>query len=182
MTKIVQIGRTALVFPAVVGPGVGAGGRRRALQGPRDGPGHPGRVAVRPTAGRGRGTGAGPRGAAGRGRTRKWELRREAECLETYHWTNRLARADEVNPLQEQMLRMLAKEPEGSRRLLDVHSRVRRPGQLLTPGFRRPARRVHSGGAGSIAEHSSGPDRRSPNGADDAAGSVAGAPEVTYNP
>lgn len=66
---------------------------------------------------------------------RKWELRREAECLETYHWTNRLARADEVNPLQEQMLRMLAKEPEGSRRLLDVYSRVRRPGQLLTPGF-----------------------------------------------
>ncbi|MDI2128216.1 NAD(P)/FAD-dependent oxidoreductase [Yinghuangia seranimata] len=66
---------------------------------------------------------------------RAWERRREAECRETYHWTNRLARADEVNPLQEQMLRMLAAEKHGARRLLDVYSRTRRPGQLLTPAF-----------------------------------------------
>ncbi|MCF2531385.1 NAD(P)/FAD-dependent oxidoreductase [Yinghuangia soli] len=66
---------------------------------------------------------------------RAWERRRDAECRETYHWTNRFARADEVNPLQEQMLRMLAKEPHGSRRLLDVYSRALRPSQLLTPGF-----------------------------------------------
>lgn len=66
---------------------------------------------------------------------RAWELRRDAECLETYHWTNRLARADAVNPLQEQMLRMLADGPHGSRPLLDVYSRARRPSQLLTPAF-----------------------------------------------
>ncbi|NUU24406.1 MAG: oxidoreductase [Streptomycetaceae bacterium] len=66
---------------------------------------------------------------------RAWERRREAECRETYHWTNRLARADAVNPLQEQMLRMLAKEPHGSRRLLDVYSRARLPSRLLTPAF-----------------------------------------------
>ncbi|MGW0657501.1 NAD(P)/FAD-dependent oxidoreductase [Streptodolium elevatio] len=66
---------------------------------------------------------------------RAWERRLVAECRETYHWTNRFARADAVNPLQEQMLRMLAREPHGSRRLLDVYSRVRKPSGLMTPGF-----------------------------------------------
>ncbi|WP_436773139.1 NAD(P)/FAD-dependent oxidoreductase [Yinghuangia sp. YIM S09857] len=66
---------------------------------------------------------------------RAWERRLVAECRETYHWTNRFARADPVNPLQEQMLRMLATEPHGSRRLLDVYSRVRKPSRLMTPAF-----------------------------------------------
>lgn len=66
---------------------------------------------------------------------RAWERRLVAECRETYHWTNRFARADAVNPLQEQMLRMLAKEPHGSRRLLDVYSRARKPSELMTPAF-----------------------------------------------
>ncbi|MGW1990511.1 NAD(P)/FAD-dependent oxidoreductase [Embleya sp. NPDC001921] len=66
--------------------------------------------------------------------TASWERRRDHECRETYHWTNTLARSTAVTPLEETLLRSMATRPEGSRPLLDVYSRIRKPSELLTPG------------------------------------------------
>ncbi|MYS85263.1 NAD(P)/FAD-dependent oxidoreductase [Embleya scabrispora] len=65
--------------------------------------------------------------------TASWEHRRDHECRETYHWTNTLARSTAVTALEETLMRSMAARPEGSRPLLDVYSRIRRPSQLLTP-------------------------------------------------
>ncbi|MYW04022.1 oxidoreductase [Streptomyces sp. SID3343] len=66
--------------------------------------------------------------------TAGWQRRRDHECRETYHWTNGLARSTAVSALEETLLRSLASRPDGSRPLMDVYSRVRKPSRLLAPG------------------------------------------------
>jgi flavin-dependent dehydrogenase len=60
-----------------------------------------------------------------------WEKRRERECFETYHWTNRLARAEAMTPIEIEMYRFLADHPERARKLLDVFSREVRPAEAF---------------------------------------------------
>ena len=64
----------------------------------------------------------------------RWERRREQECLPMYQWTNRLARGTEMTPLEVQMYRTGATAPELAALALDVMTRARTPGELLTPG------------------------------------------------
>jgi menaquinone-9 beta-reductase len=66
-----------------------------------------------------------------------WERHRDDECLETYHWTNRVARSDEVGPLDVASYRFFA-HPDRCHELLDVHSRILRPAEVFTT--RRAAR------------------------------------------
>ena len=66
---------------------------------------------------------------------RAWERRRERECLETYQWTNQLARAEAMSPLEVELYRSAARDPDRAREMLDVFSRTRRPSEAL------PARR-----------------------------------------
>jgi flavin-dependent dehydrogenase len=61
-----------------------------------------------------------------------WERRRDRECAETYVWTNTLARAAEMSPLEIEMYRAAAADPDIARRVLDVFARTRRPTQALT--------------------------------------------------
>ena len=61
-----------------------------------------------------------------------WERRRDEECLETYHWTNFVARAEPVGPVDIAMYTHFAR-PEHAHQLLDLHSRILRPSEVLTP-------------------------------------------------
>ena len=61
-----------------------------------------------------------------------------AACLETYQWTNLLARGDAVSAFEAELYRAMARRPELGRELLDIFSRSRRPGEVLT--LRRSAR------------------------------------------
>ena len=80
---------------------------------------------------------------------RGWERRRDRECLETYQWTNQLGRAERMTPLEIELYRAAAADPELARRFLDVFSRARRPGEVLNGSLalRLAWRAVaHSGG------------------------------------
>ena len=61
-----------------------------------------------------------------------WERRRELECLETYQWTDALARGESMTLLERELYRHAARTPPLAREMLDVFSRTRRPAQLLT--------------------------------------------------
>ena len=61
-----------------------------------------------------------------------WERERERDCLEAYQWTNKLARAEAMTPIEAELYRDMAARPEGARELLDVFSRIRRPAQVLS--------------------------------------------------
>jgi len=61
-----------------------------------------------------------------------WETRRDGECLETYTWTSQVARADPVSPLDVASYRYFS-HPDRAHELLDLHSRVLRPSEVLTP-------------------------------------------------
>lgn len=63
----------------------------------------------------------------------RWERQRTEECLETYQWTNRLARAEAMNPIEAELYRRAAVDPVLARGLADVFSRTVRPGELFTP-------------------------------------------------
>lgn len=63
---------------------------------------------------------------------RSWELQRERECLEVYQWTNALARAESMSPLEVEFYRAGASSADFAREALDVFSRVRSPGEVLT--------------------------------------------------
>ncbi|MGH3712335.1 MAG: NAD(P)/FAD-dependent oxidoreductase [Micromonosporaceae bacterium] len=63
---------------------------------------------------------------------RDWEHRRDRECLEAYQWTNRLARAESMSPLEVELYRAGAASPELARQFLDVFARSRRPGEVFT--------------------------------------------------
>lgn len=60
-----------------------------------------------------------------------WERRRFLECIETYHWTNGVGRAESVGPLDVAFHRYFA-DPRRAHELLDVHSRIIRPAQVMT--------------------------------------------------
>jgi flavin-dependent dehydrogenase len=60
-----------------------------------------------------------------------WEARRERECLETYQWTNQLARAEAMSPLEIELYRSAAADPDRAREMLDVFSRTRSPSEAL---------------------------------------------------
>ena len=62
----------------------------------------------------------------------RWERRRDRECLETYQWTNRVARAEAMNPIEAELYMQAASDPQVGRALADVFSRSVRPGELLT--------------------------------------------------
>ncbi|MEV0390850.1 FAD-dependent monooxygenase [Nonomuraea sp. NPDC050643] len=64
--------------------------------------------------------------------TAAWQERRDRECLEAFHWTERIGRADPVGPLDVELHRALRADPALMTRFLDVYSRVVRPGQALT--------------------------------------------------
>jgi hypothetical protein len=61
-----------------------------------------------------------------------WEARRDAECSESYEWTNWVARAEPVGPLEVSLHHHFA-HPDHAHQLLDLHSRILRPGDVLTP-------------------------------------------------
>ena len=63
----------------------------------------------------------------------EWERRREAECLERYQWTNRLARAETITPLELEMYRHAVRHPAQARALMDVLARSRRPSEAVPP-------------------------------------------------
>jgi flavin-dependent dehydrogenase len=62
---------------------------------------------------------------------RRWERRRDRECLETYAWTNTVGRAEPMSALEAELYRAAARNPELARRVLDVFSRTRRPAEAL---------------------------------------------------
>ena len=64
-----------------------------------------------------------------------WERSREAECLETYQWTNVLGRGEAMSPIEVELYRALAHDEGLTQELLDVFSRLRAPSQA--PGLRR---------------------------------------------
>lgn len=81
---------------------------------------------------------------------RAWEREREEDCLEIYQWTNLLARAEMLNPVEEELYRHMCTEPGGASPVLDVFSRTKRPSESLPPtlaarmalrALRRPGRR-----------------------------------------
>lgn len=61
-----------------------------------------------------------------------WERRRNAECLETYQWTNRVARAEAMNPIEAELYRQAASDPDLGNAMADVFSRTRAPTELLS--------------------------------------------------
>lgn len=61
----------------------------------------------------------------------RWERRRERECLETYAWTNGLGRAESMTPLEQELYRSAAADPDFARSVLDVFSRTRTPSQAV---------------------------------------------------
>jgi menaquinone-9 beta-reductase len=64
---------------------------------------------------------------------RAWEAERDAECIEVYQWTNKLAQAETMTPLEVELYRELRRSPELSRGFLDVFARRRLPSEVLGP-------------------------------------------------
>ncbi|HVE67826.1 MAG TPA: FAD-dependent monooxygenase, partial [Solirubrobacteraceae bacterium] len=62
-----------------------------------------------------------------------WERGRERECLETYVWTNLLARDGEMTALEVELYRAAVEHPELAGRVLDVFARTRRPSTAVPP-------------------------------------------------
>ena len=62
----------------------------------------------------------------------RWELERDRGCLETYQWTNLLARGEEVSAFEAELYRRMSRHPDLGRELLDVFARSRRPSQVMT--------------------------------------------------
>jgi len=84
---------------------------------------------------------------------KRWERRRDHECLETYQWTNRVARAEAMNPIEAELYRRAESDPELGQALADVFSRTIRPGELLTaPLLARLAVRAVARGAAPRGE------------------------------
>ncbi|MGV9676902.1 NAD(P)/FAD-dependent oxidoreductase [Nocardia sp. NPDC003482] len=61
----------------------------------------------------------------------RWERRRERECLETYQWTNQLARGESPTPLEVELYRAGSRSEELARRMSDVYARTIAPGEVL---------------------------------------------------
>ena len=79
----------------------------------------------------------------------RWELERDRGCLETYQWTNLLARGENVSAFEAELYRSMSRQPHLGRELLDVFSRSRRPAEVFTMrrGLRLAARALRRRGA-----------------------------------
>ncbi|MDO3646309.1 NAD(P)/FAD-dependent oxidoreductase [Nocardia mangyaensis] len=62
-----------------------------------------------------------------------WERRRIIECREIFHWTNRLARGEPMRPMEIELYRRAATDPELAEITTGIFSRTRRPAELSTP-------------------------------------------------
>ncbi|MGV9712445.1 NAD(P)/FAD-dependent oxidoreductase [Gordonia sp. NPDC003424] len=79
--------------------------------------------------------------------TRGWARQREIDCLEIYQWTNLLAAGEPPTPIEYELYRRAAADPEYANIFTDVFSRTRRPADMTRLGpvlgmtaraFRRP--------------------------------------------
>ncbi|MBJ7328411.1 MAG: NAD(P)/FAD-dependent oxidoreductase [Solirubrobacteraceae bacterium] len=66
---------------------------------------------------------------------RAWEKEREDDCLEIYQWTNLLARAETMNPVEEEAYRVMSQQPGLARPMLDTFARTIRPSKAFSPAF-----------------------------------------------
>lgn len=66
---------------------------------------------------------------------RRWERRRERDCLDAYIWTNLLGRAEPMTAFEQELHRAAARDPEIARRVLDVFSRKRRAARAVPVGL-----------------------------------------------
>ncbi|WP_040858907.1 NAD(P)/FAD-dependent oxidoreductase [Nocardia niigatensis] len=66
---------------------------------------------------------------------RQWERGREHDCLPMYQWTNRLARGESMTPLEAELYKAAAHDPDLAARVLEVMTRVRRPDRMLPTGL-----------------------------------------------
>ena len=62
-----------------------------------------------------------------------WERNRDAECLDSYQWGNRLGLGDPVSPVEEEAYRWLARNGR-AREVLDAFARRRPWGSLFSTG------------------------------------------------
>ncbi|MBF6330700.1 NAD(P)/FAD-dependent oxidoreductase [Nocardia transvalensis] len=67
----------------------------------------------------------------------EWERLRIAECVGVYQWTNRLARAEPMTPLEIELYRSAAADESIAAAFTEVFSRIREPNDVL--GVRRAA-------------------------------------------
>ncbi|MFD4458677.1 NAD(P)/FAD-dependent oxidoreductase [Nocardia sp. NPDC058480] len=63
----------------------------------------------------------------------EWERRRVIECREIFHWTNRLARGENMRPLEIELYRSAVGNPELAEITVGIFSRTHRPAELYTP-------------------------------------------------
>jgi 2-polyprenyl-6-methoxyphenol hydroxylase-like FAD-dependent oxidoreductase len=84
----------------------------------------------------------------------EWERHRDAECIDMYHWTNRLGRAEEMSPIEAELYRQGSADPGLGREFLDVMARTRGPREVMT------ARRVGRLVAGALRHREPGAMRR----------------------
>ncbi|MFC4372904.1 NAD(P)/FAD-dependent oxidoreductase [Nocardia halotolerans] len=63
----------------------------------------------------------------------RWERRRITECREIFHWTNRLALGEAMRPLEIELYRSAAADPELAAITAGIFSRTHRPAELYTP-------------------------------------------------
>lgn len=84
---------------------------------------------------------------------RAWEREREDDCLEIYQWTNLLARAEPLNPVEAELYRDMSRAPGRAQPMVDLFSRQKRPGEALPPhllarmalrAISRPGQRVEA--------------------------------------
>lgn len=64
---------------------------------------------------------------------RAWEREREEDCLEIHQWTNLLARAESLNPVEAELYREMSQSPGRAQPMVDLFSRTNRPGDALPP-------------------------------------------------
>ncbi|WP_194818064.1 FAD-dependent monooxygenase [Nocardia sp. XZ_19_385] len=65
--------------------------------------------------------------------TLEWERARAGECLDMYQWTNRLARAEPMRPLEIELYRAAQHEAALALAATEIFSRTTTPKEILTP-------------------------------------------------
>ena len=80
----------------------------------------------------------------------QWERRRDRECLPMYAWTNRLARGEEMGALEIELYRRGARDPELTRRFLDVMARTQAPADAFGPATKASLALAAARGPGGV--------------------------------
>ncbi|NEW45350.1 NAD(P)/FAD-dependent oxidoreductase [Nocardia cyriacigeorgica] len=62
-----------------------------------------------------------------------WADRRLRDCLPIYQWTNRLARAEDMHPLEIELYRTATRDPSLAAAVTGIFSRTTEPGAVFTP-------------------------------------------------